>query len=42
MAGRLSVNGADVIKAIGDQSTSLQEHEQNTTVHLTAAEHEKI
>ena len=42
VAGRLSVNGADVIKAIGDQSTSLQEHAQNTTVHLTAAEHEKF
>lgn len=42
VAGKLSVNGADVIKSIGDQSTSLQEHAQNNTVHLTAAEHEKF
>lgn len=42
VAGRLSVNGTDVIKSISDQDTSLQAHSQNTTVHLTAAEHEKF
>ena len=42
VAGRLSVNGTDVIKSISDQDTSLQAHAQNTTVHLTAAEHEKF
>lgn len=42
VAGRLSVNGTDVIKSISDQDASLQAHAQNTTVHLTAAEHEKF